>query len=354
MNAAASALLAACLAVVACSRRGDVMGVPLAQGPAPSAGPMTLAKAPVRCGGGGTLTVRFYDVGQGLAALVTLPDGRHVLVDAGDSPRRPNCGEACANASARLLRELQRDLAGTRIDLVWITHPHSDHVGGAPEVLGAFAVGTYVDNGRDTATPEVQRARMAAAARGVPVHVVDPTNREVPLAPARDVTLASIVPPAWPASCRHDANECSIGLRLDFCASSVVFPGDAEHAEEKLLDIGGPVTLLQVAHHGSDTSTSPALLAQARPKYAVISAGRPDVGLNREYCHPRALVVQRLTRVLGGPGGKTLEAFDGDRCDRATPADWIGVPASDRLWATERDGDVVLTTTGDGSFHREP
>ena len=300
------------------------------------------------------MTVRFYDVGQGLAVLVTLPDGRHMLVDTGDSPRRPNCGRPCEAASSRLLAELRRDLAGGPIDLLWITHQHSDHIGGAPEVILAFPVGVYVDNGRDLSAPEVQRARAAAAERGVPVRVVDPADRDVPMRPARNVSLTAVVPPAWPASCRHDANECSIGLRIDYCASSVLLAGDAEHAEERLLDVGGPVTLLQVAHHGSDTSTSPALLAHAHPRYAVISAGKPGEGLNREYCHPRALIVQRLTRVLGGPGAKTIDAFDGERCDRATPADWVAVPASDRLWATERDGDVVLATGGDGTFRREP
>ena len=85
-----------------------------------------------------------------------------------------------------------------------------------------------------------------------------------------------------------------------------------------------------------------------RPRYAVISVGRPGEGLNAGYCLPRALVVQRLTRVLGGGGAETLQAFDGDRCDGSGPADWIPVPTSDRLWATDRDGDVVLSTTGDG------
>jgi competence protein ComEC len=132
----------------------------------------------------------------------------------------------------------------------------------------------------------------------------------------------------------------------------VLFTGDAEHEEEMELDPLAPVTLLQVGHHGSETSTSPAFLSRVRPRYAVISAGRPGQGLNRAYCHPRAIVVERLTRVLGGPASASLQAFDGDRCSRARRDDWTQVPSSDALWATERDGDVVLTTSGDGVFRR--
>jgi competence protein ComEC len=303
------------------------------------------------------MTVRFYDVGQGLAVLVELPDGRHVLVDAGDEPRRAGCGRPCEAASAHLLSSLERDLHGAPIDLFWITHPHSDHVGGAPAVLRALPVRSYVDDGRDGTKPEVQRARRAAEERGTALAVVEPGHTTIPIAPGApfpDLRLTAIVPPAWPAACAHDANECSIGLRIDYGASSVVLLGDAEHEEEARLDLGGPVTLLQVGHHGSETSTSPGLLARARPAYAVISAGKPDEGLNRDYCHPRAGIVRRLSRVLGGGNGAPLRAFDGDRCDRATPADWVDVPASDRLWATERDGDVTLVTTGDGTFRREP
>ena len=60
------------------------------------------------------------------------------------------------------------------------------------------------------------------------------------------------------------------------------------------------MTLLQVGHHAATSSSRPTFLARAAPRYAVISAGKPDEGLNRDYCHPRAAIVERLTRVLGG------------------------------------------------------
>jgi beta-lactamase superfamily II metal-dependent hydrolase len=349
------ALLLAAAVTPTCTQPIDVAEPAAGRAPLPAASPAASARAApasAPCGAGRALTAHFYDVGQGLAVLVDLPDGRHVLVDAGDSARRAGCGPACEDASAHLLARLRADLRGAPIDLLWLTHPHLDHVGGAPQVLRAFQVRAYVDNGRDVANAEVRDARSAAVDRGVPIHVVDPTHREVPARGSADITLTPVVPPAWPSSCRHDANECSIGLRVDYCASSLLLTGDAEHAEEQLLDAGGPVTLLQVAHHGSDTSSSPAMLARVRPRYAVISAGKPGAGMNREYCHPRAVVVQRLTRVLGGPGAGRVQAFDGERCERATPDDWVAVPTSDRLWATERDGDVVLSTTGDGVFRR--
>mgnify|MGYP000920413421 CR=1 FL=1 len=128
--------------------------------------------------------------------------------------------------------------------------------------------------------------------------------------------------------------------------------GDAERREEAELEIA-PVTLLQVGHHGSDTSSTESFLARARPRYAVISAGEPDEGTNVAFCHPRVSTVERLNRVLGDAGPAVVRAFDGALpCGHDEGDGWRSTPTSEHLWITARDGDVTLVTTGDGSFVR--
>jgi competence protein ComEC len=304
------------------------------------------------------VTVRFYDVGQALAALVELPDGRRVLVDTGENPKRSKgqCHDACEGWHQHLMDGLRRDLAGHPIDLLWITHQHSDHLGGAIDVLSAFEVKHFVDNGTEGDKPEVAKVHDAAESRGTKVHVVDPAHRDVPLASTDAVKLTAVVPNRFPYACTSQhVNDCSIALRVDVCETSVLFVGDAEEREEAMLETR-PVTLLQVGHHGSETSTTKAFLERVRPKYAVVSAGKRDEGTNESYCHPRASTVAHLTAALGGSTQQQVLAFDSEngavKCKPENGAHWVMVPASDRLFFTERDGDVVLRSNGDGLFSR--
>jgi competence protein ComEC len=238
------------------------------------------------------------------------------------------------------------------IDLIWITHPHSDHVGGAPSVLERFQVRAYVDNGLDQDKPAVARARESARARGTAVFTVDPLHTSVPLGPQGAVRASAFVPRSFASRCAADANDCSIGIRFDYCASSVLFLGDAERTEEGSMS-PRPVTLLQVGHHGSDTSSSDAFLDALRPRFAVISAAASGEGTNATYCHPRRGAIERLNRVLGGQGARTVRAFDGKvSCRTSGSEHWEDVPTNERLWITARDGDVTLETRGDGAFHR--
>lgn len=171
--------------------------------------------------------------------------------------------------------------------------------------------------------------------------------------------LTAIVPPRWydgegKAGCDDNPNICSIALRIDYCSSSALFVGDAEELEEADLSIGNQVTLLQVGHHGSHTSSTPSLLDQAQPRYAVISSAKPGEGTNLTYCHPRSETIAALTVKLGGPGTGAIHAFPSSApCKTAPASQWVDQPASDHLWFTARDGDITLTTAGDGAFKRE-
>lgn len=311
----------------------------------------TSTATPVPCGGA-KLRVRFYDVAQGLAALVDLPDGRRVLVDAGDAPTRAKCDDVCSRAHEHLMTSLARDVGAAPIDLLWITHPHSDHMGGASDVIDAMTVRALAENGLDADKSEMQHLHRAAARRNVPVHVVAAGATSTPLADSPGLRLRAITPPEWSPHCKGDANACSIALRIDYCASSILFTGDADKPEEARLDPGA-ATLLQVGHHGSETSSTPGFLMRVQPRYAVVSSGKPDEGLNRGYCHPRASSLEALSAALGGARSKTLRAYSAHKCESPSATGWIDAQVSDRLFSTARDGDVVLATTGDGTFARE-
>lgn len=322
------------LALLACA---PAQPKPFVPGPAPSCG-------------GAPLRVNVYDVGQALSALIVLPDGRRILIDAGESPKRPGCGKPCELASEHLIEQLRRDLGDRPIDLLWITHQHSDHLGGVPEIASLFHLLAYVDNGTDLARASIERARKAAAASGATITAIDPEHAAAPIASAAPVTIRAIVPSRWPAACDKHANDCSIGLRVDYCQSSLLFVGDAEAAEEKLLDSAGTVTLLQVGHHGSHSSTTDAFLARTHPRYAVISSAKPGEAMNATYCHPRAVTVARLAAALGGDHSRTIRAFTGQSCANEGPEAWADIATPATLFSTARDGDVRLVTNGDGVF----
>ena len=282
----------------------------------------TPVKVQVRATGDGTtrlecgrdkLRVHFFDVGQGLAALVELPTGQLVLVDTGESSTRPGCGGVCRQWNERFLRSLHTAVGERAIDVIWLTHPHSDHIGGAVDVMDQFKVRVLVHNGVGGSSATSGKVLAAAAAHQVEVRVATKSILDDITSGESLLRLTGILPSSL-GSCGRDVNNCSVGLRVAYCESSVLFVGDAEAEEEGEFEGVEGADVLQVGHHGSDTSSTLEFVKRVKPSWAVVSSGHPDEGTNRTYCHPRLAALQRLGSVLPAGENSKVRAFSGSDC----------------------------------------
>jgi competence protein ComEC len=245
-------------------------------------GALTLATLP-----DGRLHLVMLDIGQGDAILVTAPSGETLLVDGGPDPDL-------------LLRRLGERLPWwqRRIDVMILTHPHEDHVAGLVAALERYRVGVILDAGRDFPNPTYHRfvelARAEPGGRLVPARAggrirLDATTVLTILYP----TTADVAGPLP----EGDINNASVVGLLRSGGFTALLTGDAEAPVEAMLAERGLLTrvdVLKVGHHGSHSSSSPALLDATRPRVALISAG-----VDNDYGHPHQVTLDHLRAIPG-------------------------------------------------------
>ena len=219
----------------------------------------------------GTLTVTWLDVGQGDAAVIQC-GGQSMLIDGGKPEK-----------SSYIYAWLQQH-GLSYLDVIVATHVDADHIGGLSGALNYASVGTAYCPETTGTTETFQSFVKYLAQRGKQITV-----------PTADETFAlggAQIQILGPLHRAVDSNDYAIVLKVSFGATSFLFTGDAERAEEQdLLNSGVNLqsTVLKVGHHGSDTSTSYPFLRAVAPQYAVIS-----VGAGNSYGHPTEAVLSRL------------------------------------------------------------
>jgi competence protein ComEC len=235
----------------------------------------------------GALEISAIDVGQGDSIFVVSPDGHTMLVDAGGSiggaTHQGNFDIGEAVVSAYLWSRHVH-----RLDIVVLSHAHSDHIGGMPAVLRNFRP-RELWVGHNPPIAIYQQLLREAASLGIQVRSFS-AGDTMPFG-AATVTVLAPAPAYQPGS--SATNDDSLVLHLSYAGHAALLEGDAEAPSETAM-LSLPLSdlssdLLKVGHHGSKTSTIPPFLARVAPRLAVIS-----VGPYNSYHHPRWETLQKL------------------------------------------------------------
>ncbi len=225
------------------------------------------------------LLVTFFDVGEGEAALIQGGQGETVLIDGG-----PN--QSIINLLSKKLPWGQ-----TSLDLVILSHPHSDHLIGLLEVIKKYQVKRIL-------MPDLIRStglfkEFQEVIKNKKINIIKPVdNKEYKIGEA--LTL-KIISTGWLDKAEGDVNFASLVIKISHQQSDFLFMGDAPQEVEKILMADGSelvAEVIKIAHQGSQTSSSLEFLQKVKPQIAVISVGR-----NNSYGHPSSLVLKNLQKI---------------------------------------------------------
>ncbi len=226
------------------------------------------------------------DVGQGDSLLLITPEGKTLLVDGGGPGGGPQPAQQNFDIGEEVVSAALWSRGIRHLDVVALSHGHSDHMGGLPAVLRNFHpdelwVGNNPRFGAYNALLD-EAAQLHVRVRSFRA------GNTLQLGSARINVLAPF-PNYQPGL--EPSNNDSLVLHVAYGATSVLLEGDAEAPTEQamLAETGLESTVLKVGHHGSITSTRPAFLARLAPQWAVISCG-----LHNHFGFPRQEVLEEL------------------------------------------------------------
>jgi len=220
----------------------------------------------------------FLSVGQGDCAVFQ-HDGTTILIDSG--PKNPK-----VDAGEKIVVPNLKGLGVDGVDLILLSHPDIDHVGGTGAVLKAFPNATVAISAcfhENTQLLELLRKWGRSP------------NQVKWLGPEYQGTVGEfkIRIDCPQTDVDEETNDGSMIVRVADGAASAVFTGDAPaKVEESFSQISDwRSEIMKAGHHGSRSATSETWIETVHPEVAILSCG-----LNNEYHHPHAEVVNRLIK----------------------------------------------------------
>lgn len=227
----------------------------------------------------GHLLVDFLNIGQGDAILITTPHNQQILIDGGPD--------------AALLDELGEVMPffDRTIDLVVLTHPHQDHLGGLIEMMGRYQIDKILLTG--IAYQSVFYDEFLNRLKKWQIHTeLAESDHDFTI----DGLFFDVLYPFTPLTGQTiaDLNNSSIVIRAVYGQNEILLAGDAEEPIENLLlkqNTNLQSDILKVGHHGSHSSTSVAFLKAVHPQYAIIQSGEDN-----RFGHPHRETLEKLLK----------------------------------------------------------
>jgi beta-lactamase superfamily II metal-dependent hydrolase len=276
----------------------------------------------------GTLDIHQISTGEGNAALVVLPDGTTLLVDAGAA------GDGAAGVR---IADYVQQAGVTRLDYLLLTHFHGDHIGGVFDVAGRLPIATLIDRGQDFLPPPATDALFtryrgflrAQHDRGTRVEQIRVgradqivLTRDRGAFPSVEVRNVAANGDVWTgrgdeavhifpaltslsAEDRPSENMCSIGLRLRYGRFDFFTGGDMpgvpdagapawQSVETAVARAIGPTDVHVVNHHGSIDPESEIFLKTLRSAVMILPSWSAT--------HPSQDALKRMMAVRLYPG----------------------------------------------------
>lgn len=222
------------------------------------------------------LSVHFIDVGKADSIFIKYGEN-NILIDAGE------------RTTYNVVKEYLKRNNIKSLDLAVATHPHSDHIGGFPEIIKDYPIKRFMmPKIRDELVPTARcYERLLLALRDKNIIAEEPTyGSEFELGELKFKILAPLTNNTY-----ENLNDFSIVMKMTYKNQSFLFTGDAQTESEKDMVKSGfdlSADVLKVGHHGSKTSTSTAFLNKVAPKYAVICVA------DDKYNLPKKVILDRL------------------------------------------------------------